>query len=112
MKMEALMGLEYGRRLRMKIFPKLTEQLSGKIDKEGNLITNPEKLKEIYINAYEDRLKHREMIPELLKLKTMREELFQQRLKQSKQNKSPAWTIQDLDKVLSHLKNGKSADRK
>ena len=58
----------------------------------------------------EDRLKHREMIPELLKLKTMREELFQQRLKQSKQNKSPAWTMQDLDKVLSHLKNGKSAD--
>ena len=68
-------------RLRKKIFPKPPEQLTGKKDKEGDLITNPEKLKEIYLDAYTERLKHRVMVPELLKLKTLREELFQQRLK-------------------------------
>ena len=93
-----------------KCSPSLLEHLSGKKDKEGNVITNPEKLKDIYIEAYTDRLKHREMAPELLKLKTLREELFQQRLQLCKQNKSPAWSMEDLDNVLKRLKNEKAAD--
>ena len=97
-------------RLRKKMFPKPVEHLSGKKDKERNVITNPEKLKDIYIEAYTDRLKHREMAPELLKLKTLREELFQQRLQLCKQNKSPAWSMEDLDNVLKRLKNEKAAD--
>ena len=32
-------------KLRSKIFPKALEELSGKKDKEGNLVTNPEKSK-------------------------------------------------------------------
>ena len=97
-------------RLRRKIFPKPREQLSGKKDANGRLITNPERLKEIYIDGYIERLKHREMNPGLLKLKALREELFQQRLHLSKLNKSPEWTMEDLDKVLLNLKDNKAVD--
>ena len=62
-------------RLRRKIFPKPAERLTGKKDNKGDLVTNPERLKEIYINAYLERLKHREMTPGLLKLKTLRKAL-------------------------------------
>ena len=82
----------------------------GKKDKEGDLITNPDKLKEIYLDAYTERLKHRVMVPELLKLKTLREELFQQRLQLAKKNRSPDWTVEDLDKVLVRLKDEKASD--
>ena len=36
-------------RLRRKIFPKPTEQLTGKKDNKGDLVTNPDRLKEIYL---------------------------------------------------------------
>ena len=97
-------------KLRKKLFPKQTEQLSGKKDKEGNLVTNPEGIKELYLQAYSDRLKHREMAPELLRLKVLREELFHQRLQQCKSNKSPEWKMEDLDKVLKKLKGKKASD--
>ena len=71
-------------KLRKKIFPRPLEHLTGKKDKQGNLVTNPDSLKNIYIDGYVDRLTHREITPELLRLKTLREELFLQRLKISK----------------------------
>ena len=64
----------------------------------------------MYIEAYSKRLEHRPIIPELIKLKTLREELFQQRLEEAKQNRSPDWTEEDLDKVLNHLKAKKATD--
>ena len=97
-------------RLRQKMFPKPIEHLTAKRDKKGNLVTDPEALKEIYIDGYVDRLQHRKMIPELLKLKTLREELFHQRLTLSKENKSPKWTMDDLDQALRHLKERKATD--
>ena len=97
-------------KLRQKIFPKPAEQLVGKRDKDGNLVTNLDKIKEIYINGYMERLQHRKMTPELLRLKTLREELFQQRLNLSKCNKSPDWTMDDLDRVLKKLKGNKASD--
>ena len=97
-------------RLRQKMFPKPTEHLTAKRDKEGNLVTNPEALKEIYIDGYVERLQHRKIIPELLQLKTLREELFHQRLALSRENKSPKWTMDDLDQVLRHLKERKATD--
>ena len=97
-------------RLRRKVCPNPLEQLTAKKDKEGNITTNPETIKEIYLEAYVDRLKHREMDPKLEDLKTLRERLFEQRLSAAKKVKSPPWTMEELEKVLSKLKNGKAAD--
>ena len=97
-------------KLRRKVCQKPLEQLSAKKDKMGNLITHPSELKDIYLEAYTDRLKHREILPELRDLKIMREQLFFQRLQKAKENKSPAWTMEQLDRVLEKLKKGKATD--
>ena len=97
-------------KLRRKIFPKPPEQLTSKKNKEGDLVTNPDKIKDIYLEAYTDRLKHREIIPELQNLRDIRERLFQTRLEQAKQNKSPPWTMDQLEAVLSKLKSNKATD--
>ena len=57
-----------------------------------------------------ERLKHRKITPELLKLKTLREELFQQRLQLSKSDTSPEWKMEDLERVLKKLKQKKASD--
>ena len=90
--------------------PKPHEQPTAKMDKEGNIVTNPEAIKKIYLEAYIDRLKHREINPNLEELKVLREELFEQRLCEAKRNKSRPWTIEELDKVLKKLKRGKATD--
>ena len=81
-------------KLRQKVLQKPPEQLTSKMDKNGNIVTNPTRIKEIYLEAYKDRLKHREIIPELQNLKVIRKQLFQQRLEQCKLRKSPhgQWT--------------------
>ena len=97
-------------KLRKKICPKPRDHLSAKIDKEGKRVTDPAKIQDIYSNAYRERLQHREIIPELEKLKALKERLFQVRLEKSKATKSPDWTMEDLDKVLARLKSGKAID--
>ena len=97
-------------KLRRKICPKPIEQLTAKMNKEGNLVSNPTAIKEIYLEAYTDRLKHRDMIPELHNLRILREQLFHERLALAKRNKSPPWTMEKLDSVLMNLKKGKATD--
>ena len=97
-------------KLRRKVCPRPLEQLTSKMDKEGNIVTNPERLKQIYIEAYTERLQHREILPHLQEYKTLREEAFQYRLMAAKENKSPPWTMDQLENVLKKLKKGKATD--
>ena len=97
-------------KLRRKILNKPPEQLTSKKNKEGDSITDPEQIKDIYLEAYKDRLAHREIDPELQNYKNLREELFDQRLEQAKRNKSPPWTMEELETVLCKLKKDKAAD--
>ena len=60
--------------------------------------------------AYCDRLKHREILPHLQNLKTLREQLFQIRLQKAKENRSPPWTMEQLERVLKKLKKRKAKD--
>ena len=97
-------------KLRKKLCPKPLEQLTAKMDKEGNLVTDPESIKEIYLEAYADRLKHRDILPDLKHHKILREQVFFERLALAKSNKSPPWTMDQLDDVLKKLKKGKATD--
>ena len=49
-------------KLRRKVLPKQPEQLTSKMDKNGDVVTNPEKIKELYLEAFTNRLKHRKII--------------------------------------------------
>ena len=74
------------------------------------LVTNPELLKKLYLDTYKDRLSHLEIKPEHQYLKQLREELFNLRLEKAKLNKSPAFQMHQLDKVLGKLKSNKAID--
>ena len=97
-------------KLKKKIMPRPNEKITAKKDFSGKLVTNPEILKTLYKDTYVKRLRHRDIKPELLKLKYLRHYLFLLRLKSAKLNKSPEWDLKQLEKVLRKLKSGKSQD--
>ena len=81
-----------------KLFPKIKPSLPvGKMNLKKQLITNPEELKELYLNTFKYRLRHRPPQPDYQELVELQEELFKLRLKNSKTQKSPEWTMKDLD---------------
>ena len=80
-----------------KFFPKIKPSLPvAKKNIKGQLITNPEELKELYLETFKDRLRHRPAQPEYEHLLEMQEELFKFRLNLSKSKKTQPWTMSDL----------------
>ena len=82
----------------------------AKIDSSGNLISNHDELKTLYVNTYQHRLRHRNMKENYSYLKVLKDNLFYERLELSKLRKSASWTEENLEKVLKSLKPKKSAD--
>ena len=97
-------------KLKQKIWPSSCDPPMAKQDNEGNIITAPQTLKNLYLETYIERLKHREMKPELMDVFFLKSELWLSRLQNLKQKKTPEWTKDKLDKVLSKLKNNKTMD--
>ena len=98
-------------KMKKRIFPKNPPSLpTAKKDSKGNLISSHDELKKLYLKTYENRLRHRPMVPEMEELKLLKETLCSKRLEMSSLTKSSPWTGKDLDKVLSKLKNGKARD--
>ena len=50
------------------------------------------------------------MRKDLLKMKEMKEDLCKLRLKKARDNKTPPWTMEQLETVLKYLKKNKSRD--
>ena len=80
------------------------------MDKNGNLICDRTGLKNLYVNVYKERLRHRPIQTEYQSLKTHKEILFELRLKVAKTRKSEDWCIKDLKEVFKNLKTKKAAD--
>ena len=90
--------------------PGQDEPPMAKRDKDGTLITSPFLLKTLYLETYKERLKKRDMKPELLDLFYLKSELWEIKLKELEAIKTENWTEKELDKVLKSLKNNKSRD--
>ena len=97
-------------KIKSKVCPKDRDPPMAKLDESGNLITAPENLKNLYINTYVHRLKSREISPGLLKLRALKEKLWQKRNELAKKNKIPDWCMKDLENVLKLLKKNKARD--
>ena len=82
----------------------------GKKDESGNMITNHEALKKLYFQTYQQRLRNRPIKEELEEFKSLKEELFELRLKIAQSSKSKPWTMDDLNRILDKLKPGKARD--
>ena len=77
---------------------------------EGDLVSNPVILKQLYSDTYKHRLRHRVIKPDYEELETLKKYLFNLRLSLSQTRKSEPWTKTQLLKVLGSLKSGKSCD--
>ena len=79
-------------------------------DKNGNLITNPESTKRIYLGEILKRVRNRKLHPRLLELQVLKQGLCAKRLIFASQRKSAPWTMKHLKEVRKILKKKKCRD--
>ena len=78
-------------KLLKKKFPKISTAVPvGKKDRKGNIITNHEGLKHLYLQTYVNRLRNSPIKPDFEEIRRLKMELFELRLKLSKNTKRPA----------------------
>ena len=97
-------------KLKKKLLPQAADPPIAKRDESGMLVTAPNLLKSLYLRTYQDRLRQREMKPELMDVFFLKKELWESRLEELAQNKSDPWNLGQLEKVLKSLKNNKTKD--
>ena len=96
--------------LKKQMCPRSRDPPTAMKDKDGSLVTNVEKIKEMAIEAYETRLKNRPIKEGLEELKEIKEKLAEKLMKVATTNKTPKWTMKEIDTVLKGLKRNKSRD--
>ena len=98
-------------KIKKKYFPKIKPTLpAGKKNIQKQLITNPSELKELYLQTFKYRLRHRPAQPGFESYLDIQNELFKLRLELAKQAKSAPWKMSDLDDAIKDLKTGKCRD--
>ena len=97
-------------KLLKKIWPKYDSQSTAKKNHRGEIISNPNALKALLAKEYKERLRKRPMKPEMTQIMMTKKKLFNMKLKLANNNKSPEWSLRDLEKALDNLKNNKSRD--
>ena len=68
------------------------------------------KLRNLYLETYVERLRHREMKPDFMDVYEIKSTLWKYRMEMLKENKSDDWVTEDIPNVLKKLKNNKSRD--
>ena len=77
---------------------------------KGKIVTAPKDIKNLLAIEYKNRLRSRPIRPDLVALKHRRQKIFKMKMKLAHRRKSSDWTLSDIDKALSDLKNNKSRD--
>ena len=94
-----------------KLWPKVEAKLpSAKKNYRGQLISEPNELKKLLEKEYIERLRARPVRPDFENLEKRKNDIFEMKLKLASSKKSKPWTMENLDKALSDLKNGRSRD--
>ena len=79
-------------------------------DDSGNLITSQKEILELTLKHYKNVLRNRPIKNNLEDHQKEREELANHRMEEASKNKTPDWTLSDLDDVLKDLKKDKCRD--
>ena len=94
-----------------KAYPKKSKPLpTGVLNVVGKVITNPKEKKIVTLDHFSHRMRKRKVKEEVKEVIDLNFDLFEKRLIESKNNKSPPFEIEELEKVLKSLKSGKSKD--
>ena len=96
--------------LRKKLFPKSRDPPTAMINEEGDLVTSLEEIENLSLKTYKNRLRSRQMVPELKFLRDDKELLCDLKLECARKNTTKPWTMKELEIVLSSLKKNKSRD--
>ena len=97
--------------LKKRLAPKnVIDPPAAKKDISGKLITDRNKLKNLYLETYKARLTPNAISDDLEDLKSLKEYLFSIRKRLAEQEISEDWSLSDLENVLKHLKNDKARD--
>ena len=96
--------------LRPKMCPKNRDVPTAMKDKNGNLISNKNSLRNLYQKTYLERLTHKEPKPGWHEVQYLKETLFHLRLRKSAEIKSKNWTAPQIQTVCKKLKNNKARD--
>lgn len=97
-------------KIKRKLAPIEMDKPMAKFDKDMNLITAPDLLKQLYIGTYKARLSTRIMKSDLMDIYMLKNELWSSRLKNLIEKKSIPWNITNIDTALKFLKNNKTTD--
>ena len=84
----------------------------GKVNNEGKMITDQERIKELYLDSFLWRLRDRPIRPDLKDLQSVKTKTFEAILKTCTKIRTDPWTLQELEKVLNSLKRDKCCDPK
>ena len=97
--------------LKKQLFPRSRDPPTAMLDTSENLVTNVENIKKLAVEAYKERLRSRPMKEGMEDVREAKEKLTKQLLEKAANNKTPSWSMNDLDEVLNKLKNDKSKDK-
>ena len=98
-------------KIKNKFFPKLEPTLPvAKKNLAGQIISNKEELKSIYLDHFAYRMRSRPIMPNMEKYKKDIDSQLESILNLTRLKKIPDWSITDLDKVLGTLKKRQSED--
>ena len=98
-------------KLLKKISPKSSPTLpTAKRNHKGKIISGPKEIKTLLANEYKNRLRSRPVRPDLKKMKSRKQKIFNLKMKIAGINTSKDWTMENLEKALADLKNDKSRD--
>ena len=87
-------------KLKSKLCQKSFDPPMAKMDANGQIITSPNLLKDLYLETYSDRLSHRVMKSEYEDIFEIKTKLWEMTLELCRANKSEPWQMSDLEKVL------------
>ena len=97
-------------RLKKKLSPRCRDPPTAMLDRNGVLHTSNREIEAAALEIYENRLKNRKMKDDLKHIQKTKEDLCKLRLEKAKLNKTPPWTMKQLEVVLKSLKKNKSRD--
>ena len=92
-------------KIKNKFFPKIQPNLPvAKKNLAGQIISNREELKSVYLEHFVFRMRSRPILPHLKNYQNEIESQFESILQITKNNKISDWSLDDLNKVLKTLK--------
>ena len=97
-------------KIKQKLLPINQDPPMAKKDCNGNLVTAPSSLKQLYLETYQERLKQREIKEEYQDILCLKSELWISRLSSLRNAKTSPWNEKHLDNVLKSLKSSKARD--